>query len=101
MSCRCFTCQIHREKIIPSQYKLFAECVYYATCAREEKYTINLLKKQGFQCGHLTDETIEGEMAAIEFNLEADIYALQELIPQLAPDYARLVRAIYDETKGE
>lgn len=48
----------------------------------------------------MTDEGIEGEMAAIEFNLDSDVYALQELVPQLSVDYARLVRAIYDETKG-
>lgn len=100
MSCRCFTCQIHREKTIPHQYKLLAECVYYASCAKEQQYTLNLLKKQGFKTGHLTDEGIEGEMAAIEFNLDADVYALQELVPQLSVDYARFVRAIYDETKG-
>lgn len=97
MPCKCFTCMIHRDNTIPAQYKLLMECIYYAACAAEERYMLGVLKDAGFKTGHLTDPGIEGEMAATEANFEFDCYAIQELLPKLDTDYARLVNAIYKD----
>ena len=98
MPCNCFTCSRHRTDTIPEQYKLLAECVYYATQLRENLYAIRVLEKQGFRPSSLTDEGIEGELAAMRADAEFAACALQELMSNLDTDYQRLVKTIY---KGE
>lgn len=99
MPCNCFTCSIHRTTTIPEQYKLLAECVYYATQIRENMFAIKLIENQGFKCGSLTDEGIEGELAAMHADVEFACCGLHELMQNLDADYQRLVKCIYNEEK--
>ena len=79
MQCKCFTCSIHRHKEIDKQARLFAEAVYYATNIVESNYQLRLLKSLGYKVGSLTDEGVEGEMAAIECDCGAeDVFKIEK-----------------------
>ena len=95
MQCRCFTCSIHRHKEIDKQTRLFAESVYYATNISNHKYQLRLLESLGYKAGSLTDEGVEGEMAAIDCDMGAYECCLEEIIKQLKPNYKHLVERIY------
>ena len=95
MKCKCFTCSIHRHKEIDKQTRLFAEAVYYATNITNHNYQLRLLKSLGYTAGSLTDEGVEGEMAAIECDCGAYECGLKEIIQELEPHYKKLVERIY------
>ena len=95
MQCRCFTCSIHRHKEIDKQTRLFAEAVYYATNITNHNYQLRLLKSLGYTVGSLTDEGVEGEMAAIECDCGAYECGLKEIMQELEPHYKKLVERIY------
>ena len=87
MQCRCFTCSIHRHKEINKQTRLFAEAVYYATNITNHNYQLRLLKSLGYTAGSLTDEGVEGEMAALDLMTKAIIkkydLKIEELLKKL------------------
>lgn len=95
MQCRCFTCSIHRHKEIDEQSRLFAEAVYYATNISNANYQLRLFKSLGYKSGHLTDDGIEGEMAAIECDRDAYDYLLYEIKKKLKLNYRKLIERIY------
>lgn len=95
MQCKCFTCSIHRHKEIDKQTRLFAEAVYYATNIVEANYQLRLLKSLGYKVGSLTDEGVEGEMAAIECDCGAFECGLKEIMQELEQPYKKLVERIY------
>ena len=95
MQCRCFTCSIHRHKEIDEQTRLFAEAVYYATNITNHNYQLRLLKSLGYKVGSLTDEGVEGEMCAIEFDCGAYEQCLDEVMQKLDTHYKKLVERIY------
>lgn len=101
MECLCFTCSLHRHKEIEKQTRLFAEAVYYATSISEAKYQLRLLEGLGYKIGHLSDEGVEGEMAAIDCDLSAYESLLDEIMKMLDLNYRELVKRIYAGDGGE
>ena len=99
MQCKCFTCSIHRQKNIDEQTKLFGEAIYYATMLAEGNYMMRQFKSLGYETGHLSDEGVEGEMAAIECDMEAYACGLHEIMPRLNTTYKKLVKRIYSRMK--
>lgn len=95
MKCRCFTCSIHRHKEIDKQTRLFAEAVFYATNITNSDYQLKLLKSLGYTVGSLSDEGVEGDMAAIECECGGYECFLGEIMQELEPYYKKLVERIY------
>lgn len=94
MQCLCFPCSLHRAKDIDVQVKKFVEAVYYASQIQEHNYQLRLLESLGYKAGSLTDEGIEGEMAAIECDRDAYLYLISEIEIELDKKYKRLVHRI-------
>lgn len=93
--CQCFTCSLHRHREMAEQTRLFAEAVYYATNISNAKYQLRLLESLGYKSSSLTDEGIEGEMAAIDCDMGASECCLDEILEKLKPNYKHLVERIY------
>ena len=97
--CQCFTCSIHRHKELDKQARFFAEAVYYATNIANEKYMLRQFESLGYKAGRLSDEGVEGEMAALQCDIDGYEYCLEEVSQELDPVYKRLVEKIYKRTK--